>query len=398
MCMQPGTSHLGKDHEKPRSAGLGYLAFKQDVGPAPLLCKPFKQLSSRHSTSHRFHPSKTRFPAMTSTPVKRKATSPAGSPVPSKSTAANLPSSCPGSPVVGAAAAASSPPAEPANVDTVLTGALTGGHWLEQELPEDDTDGDSTLGSDAESSTASISSSIYAYRTINGRTYHSDSITNGEYWGPNDKQHLECLQIYHYAVDLMIDNKLHMAPISKDIKKALDIGTGEGLWAIDFADEFSKCEVIATDITPVQPQWVPPNLQFEINNAEKEWIYPPNDFDFVHIRFLDGAIEDWNALYREAYKVIKPGGWIEHLDHSPVVSSDDGSVKPGSAMDTYGKILAEAGKKMGRSITLADDDTIEEGLKAAGFINIQSKKYRVSRTSSFLSTSLYLSGKNHLLL
>lgn len=313
---------------------------------------------------------------MSSTPVKTKATSPAGSPVPSKSAAANLPSSGPGSPAA-AATAASSPPAEPVNVDPVLTGALTGGHWLEQELPEDDTDGDSAVGSDAESSTASISSSIYAYRTINGRTYHSDSVTNGEYWGPNDKKHLECLEIYHHAIDLLIDHKLHMAPISKDIKKALDIGTGEGIWAIDFADEFDKCQVIATDITPVQPQWVPPNLQFEISDAEKEWVYTPNDFDFVHIRFLDGAIENWNALYREAYKVIKPGGWVEHLDHSPVVSSDDGSVKPGSAMDTYGKMLAEAGKKMGRTITLADDDTVEEGLKAAGFINIQSKRYRM---------------------
>ncbi|KAK1773907.1 S-adenosyl-L-methionine-dependent methyltransferase [Copromyces sp. CBS 386.78] len=311
---------------------------------------------------------------MSSTPVKRKATSPPGSAPPSKTATANLSSSGPGSP----AAAAASSPAAPANADAALTGALTGGHWLEQELPEDDgDDGDSTLGSDAESSTASVSSSILKYRTINGRTYHSETVTDGEYWGPNDKKHLECLEIYHYAIELLIDNQLHMAPIKDDIKKALDIGTGMGLWAIDFADKFETCEVIGTDITPVQPSWVPPNVQFEIDDAAKEWTYKSNHFDFVHIRFMDGAIEDWNALYEQAYRVTKPGGWVEHLDHSPIVTSDDGSVKPGSAMDTYGKVLAEAGRRMGRTLTLADDDTMEEGMKAAGFINIQSKKYRM---------------------
>ncbi|KAA8633977.1 hypothetical protein SMACR_09544 [Sordaria macrospora] len=63
-------------------------------------------------------------------------------------------------------------------------GLLAGSHWAEQvrrELPLAD-DADPTLGSDAESSTASISSSIMRYRTIRGRTYHSDAATDQEYW------------------------------------------------------------------------------------------------------------------------------------------------------------------------------------------------------------------------
>ena len=36
---------------------------------------------------------------------------------------------------------------------------------------------------------------------------------------------------------LILDNKLYLAPIEKNIQKALDIGTGTGIWAIDFADE-----------------------------------------------------------------------------------------------------------------------------------------------------------------
>lgn len=49
-----------------------------------------------------------------------------------------------------------------------------------QEVDVDDND--STVGSDAASSTASISSSILQYRNVLGRTYHSDSVTDGEYW------------------------------------------------------------------------------------------------------------------------------------------------------------------------------------------------------------------------
>ena len=46
-------------------------------------------------------------------------------------------------------------------------------HWADLPLPAQDNDHDSTLGDDA-STTASITSSILQYRTINRRTYHSD--------------------------------------------------------------------------------------------------------------------------------------------------------------------------------------------------------------------------------
>ena len=49
-----------------------------------------------------------------------------------------------------------------------------------QEAPQED-DGDSAVGDDFLSSTASISSSIRRYRTILGRTYHSEQ-GNVHYW------------------------------------------------------------------------------------------------------------------------------------------------------------------------------------------------------------------------
>ena len=50
-----------------------------------------------------------------------------------------------------------------------------------------------------------------------------------------------------------MDGKLYFAPV-KAPKKVLDIGTGTGIWAMDFGDEFPEAEVIGTDISPIQPR------------------------------------------------------------------------------------------------------------------------------------------------
>ncbi|KAA8620643.1 hypothetical protein SMACR_09998 [Sordaria macrospora] len=104
----------------------------------------------------------------------------------------------------------------PASPGTAVPGLLSGAHWADVGLPEEnpENDWDSTLGSDVESSTASISSSILKYRMINGRTYHSDSVTDGEY----------C----HHMITLLLDGELYSAPITEDPKNILDIGTGTG--------------------------------------------------------------------------------------------------------------------------------------------------------------------------
>lgn len=49
-------------------------------------------------------------------------------------------------------------------------------------------------------------------------------------------------------------------------------------------------------------QWVPPNLKFEIDDAQLEWTYADNDFDFIHIRCLMGSIDNWPLLYQRAFR------------------------------------------------------------------------------------------------
>ncbi|MBE3046645.1 class I SAM-dependent methyltransferase [Candidatus Bathyarchaeota archaeon] len=214
------------------------------------------------------------------------------------------------------------------------------------------------------------------YRTVQGRTYHS-SRGNAEYWGSNDEKQNDSLDLTHHAFTLALDGKLHLAPLKDNIQKVVDIGTGTGLWAIDFADEYPNCEVIGTDVSPIQPSWIPPNLKFEIDDCQLPWTFEPDSLDYVHVRYMSGCIQDWPALFRDAYRCTKPGGYIESFDSKAVWESDDGTVTEKSALSQWGKLFYEAGKVIGRTFDIITDDIQREGMEAAGFVVVGQEEIKV---------------------
>lgn len=70
----------------------------------------------------------------------------------------------------------------------------------------------------------------------------------------------------------------------------------------DFASLHPSAKVIGTDLSPIQPSLVPPNLQFEIDDCCDEWIYAPKIFDFIHVRGLYGCVADWGEFYKRALR------------------------------------------------------------------------------------------------
>ncbi|GAB1314698.1 hypothetical protein MFIFM68171_04908 [Madurella fahalii] len=81
----------------------------------------------------------------------------------------------------------------------------------------------------------------------------------------NDNMQLEGQDINHHMLYLALEDKLFLAPLENP-QKVLDVGTGTGNWAIDFADEYPSAEVVWVDLAPNQPTWVPPNCKFELDD------------------------------------------------------------------------------------------------------------------------------------
>lgn len=55
-----------------------------------------------------------------------------------------------------------------------------------------------------------------------------------------------------------------------------------------FTRKFPQAHIIGNDISPIQPSWTLPNLEFIVENFEHEWLYSLNSFDFIHARLLAG--------------------------------------------------------------------------------------------------------------
>jgi SAM-dependent methyltransferase len=145
----------------------------------------------------------------------------------------------------------------------------------------------------------------------------------------------------------------------------------------DFADQYPSAEVIGVDISPSQPQWIPPNLKFEIDDVTQPWTYAPNSFDYIHMRWLVGAIPDWYALFREVFQTLKPGGIFESKESSCMIQADDGTVPYGSALDQWGRVFVEAGNKFGRSFRVYEDDIQVKAMEAAGFVDLKVTNLKV---------------------
>lgn len=111
----------------------------------------------------------------------------------------------------------------------------------------------------------------------------------------------------------VLDGKLTAAPIPKDRPiNVLDIATGTGIWAIQFAEQYPLARVIGTDISVIQPVGIPPNCQFFREDAEEEpWLFD-EPFDFIHLRAVCACFSDAKRMVERIFKHLRPGGWVEY--------------------------------------------------------------------------------------
>ena len=144
---------------------------------------------------------------------------------------------------------------------------------------------------------------------------------------------------------------------------------------MDFADAHPNAEVIGIDLSPIQPSWVPPNCHFAIDDVEDDWTFEQNYFDFVHIRCLMGSISNWPALYKQAYRHLTRGGWIQHLDMDIYFTSDDGTVNDNNVMAKWSRTFIDCGEMTGKTFRVANLSA--QWLAEAGFEDVHQRWYKV---------------------
>jgi ubiquinone/menaquinone biosynthesis C-methylase UbiE len=230
---------------------------------------------------------------------------------------------------------------------------------------DDDDDNDSAIGTDVSSETQTLNSLVTRFEFENGRRYHS--FQAGHYAFPNDEDELDRMDLENQLFLMLLGGKLHLAPL-KSPQRILDLGTGTGIWAVEIADQYPSASVVGTDLSPVQPTTVPPNLKFEIDDFEGEWTFPNDSFDLIHWRLLLASVSDYPKLFRQAFQHIKPGGYMEIHEVDPGTHCDDGTITKDSSSVRWGELFYEGCEKAGRPIPPIG--SYKAMMESAGFVDV----------------------------
>jgi hypothetical protein len=136
---------------------------------------------------------------------------------------------------------------------------------------------------------------------------------------------------------------------------------------------YPSASVVATDLSPIQPKLVPPNLEFQIDDFCLPWTFTPNSLDFIHARSIYGSVADYPKLYSEVLTHLRPGGWFEQVEISVIPYADDGTLT-GTSLESWGPLAIKAGEKFGKSFGIAEE--MKDLMIDAGFANVRCQSFK----------------------
>ncbi|KAH6879781.1 putative methyltransferase [Thelonectria olida] len=229
-----------------------------------------------------------------------------------------------------------------------------------------------SLGND---DSASLSDSVQAFPEEFGRTYHA--YRAGSYAFPNDAPEQERLELQGEAIKMLLGNKLFFAPLSHSNppRTILDLATGVGDWAIQMGDQFPDSLIIGTDLSPIQPAEVPPNVHFYVEDSTDPWDFNQK-FDYIHTRFTCGCWSSFETqIAEQAFAALEPGGWFESQEIDGNICCDDNTLAPDGPLAVWSNDLITASEKLGRPAIVGIN--LKEIFERVGFVDVQQRIYKM---------------------
>lgn len=167
----------------------------------------------------------------------------------------------------------------------------------------------------------SVTDSVNGHVYENGRRYHR--YKSGRYPIPNDDAEASRENVRNALFSELLGGQLHLAPIGECPQRIMDVGTGFGDWAIEAGDRYPSARVIGLDLSPIQSVWIPPNVEFVVDDVEDNaWIHG-SDFDLIHFRIVAVTLKNPAAAAKTAFDNLRPGGWVEFQEVYPRIGCHD---------------------------------------------------------------------------
>ncbi|CAO3648251.1 unnamed protein product [Mucor hiemalis] len=145
----------------------------------------------------------------------------------------------------------------------------------------------------------------------------------------------------------------------------VDVGTGNGIWALEIASEQLDCKVIGLDIRPPsEGQGKPKNLRYHEADITEVWPLESESVDYIFQRSMGQTIQkdQWGHVLSEMLRVLKPGGTIE------LVEADLWHHNPGPVQRAFDEFYQNQCTEMG--LDFAFTEIIEKVLDTTGFTEL----------------------------
>lgn len=207
---------------------------------------------------------------------------------------------------------------------------------------------------------------------------------------PNVENDGKRLDLQHQLWLLTLKGRLLNAPTQENgpLHRVLDLGTGTGIWATEFATKNPATVVYGMDIFAPSPPEIPPNCKFIAGDVTADWkrlagLYSgqgcgsSEHFDFIHSRMLLLVCPNQDLIIQNCFDNLRPGGIVEFQEMCQPIRSD----LPPECLDHSLLPVKWSHYAMSGTIALGVDCTyaeekLEKVLRQIGFVDIEIKKYR----------------------